>query len=58
MRILLAIDDSKFTEAITQAVIRQARPADTEVRVLHVVEPQSLLIVREMGVYESDLESV
>lgn len=39
MRILLAIDDSKFSEAATQAVIAQARPQKDEVRVLHVVEP-------------------
>jgi nucleotide-binding universal stress UspA family protein len=39
MKILLAIDDSKFSEAATQAVLRQARPQDTEVRVLSVMEP-------------------
>lgn len=39
MKILLAIDDSKFSEAATEAVIRQATPQVTEVRVLHVIEP-------------------
>jgi nucleotide-binding universal stress UspA family protein len=39
MKILLAIDDSKFSEAAIQAVIAQAHSKDTEVRVLHVVEP-------------------
>lgn len=39
MKLLLAIDGSKFSEAATQAVITQVRPEDTEVRVLHVVEP-------------------
>jgi len=39
MKILLAIDDSTFSEAATQAVIAQARPKETEVRVLHVMEP-------------------
>jgi len=38
MKVLLAIDDSKFSEAATQALIAQARPAETEVRVLHVIE--------------------
>jgi nucleotide-binding universal stress UspA family protein len=39
MRILLAIDDSRFSEAAANSVVRQFRPEDTEVRVLHVVEP-------------------
>lgn len=39
MKILLAIDDSKFSEAATQTVIKQFPPEKTEVRVLHVVEP-------------------
>jgi nucleotide-binding universal stress UspA family protein len=38
MKILLAIDDSKFSEAATQAVLEQARPQDTEVRVLSVIQ--------------------
>jgi nucleotide-binding universal stress UspA family protein len=38
MKILLAIDDSTFSEAAIQALIAQARPKETEVRVLHVIE--------------------
>jgi nucleotide-binding universal stress UspA family protein len=38
MRVLLAIDDSKFSEAATQAVIAQYRPQGTEVKVLNVVD--------------------
>ncbi len=38
MRILLAIDDSKFSEAATHAVIAQAIPGKAEVRVVHVVD--------------------
>jgi len=38
MKVLLAIDDSKFSEAATQALIAQARPGETEVRVLYVIE--------------------
>jgi len=38
MKILLTIDDSKFSEAATQALIAQAQPKGTEVRVLHVIE--------------------
>lgn len=58
MKILLAIDDSKFSEAAVQAVIARAHSKDTEVRVLHVVEPPSLLIARETGVYDPALEAV
>jgi len=39
MRILLAIDDSKFSEAVMNALIAQAPPKSSEVRVLHVIEP-------------------
>ncbi len=39
MRLLLAVDSSTFSEAATQAVIAQSQPKETEVRVLHVVEP-------------------
>jgi len=43
MKILLAIDDSKFSEAATQAVIRQMKPEGAEVCVLHVVEALLLM---------------
>jgi nucleotide-binding universal stress UspA family protein len=43
MKILLAIDESKFSEAAAQAVIRQIKPDGVEVCVLHVVEPLLLL---------------
>jgi nucleotide-binding universal stress UspA family protein len=39
MKILMAIDDSKSSEEATQALIAQAQPKATEVRVLHVIEP-------------------
>jgi nucleotide-binding universal stress UspA family protein len=42
MRILLAIDDSKFSEAATRALIEQIKPSGNEVRVLHVMEPMTL----------------
>lgn len=57
VRILLAIDDSTFSEAATGTVIEQARSRDTKVRVLHVVEPPPLLVAREMGGYEPALET-
>ena len=60
MKILLAIDDSKFSEAAIQMVVAQARPQDTEVRVLHVLLPPSLLLGREMGGggYDPELETI
>jgi nucleotide-binding universal stress UspA family protein len=58
MKILLAVDDSKFSEAAVQAVLAQARPQETEVRVLHVLEPPSLLLGREMGGYDPEFEAV
>ena len=58
MKVLLAIDDSKFSDAAVQAVIAQAHSKDTEVRVLHIVEPPSLLVGREMGGYDPALEAV
>jgi nucleotide-binding universal stress UspA family protein len=38
MRLLLAIDDSKFSEAATRAVVAQFPPQGTQVRVLNVVD--------------------
>lgn len=41
-KILLAVDDSEFSKAATTAVLREFRPGESEVRVLHVVEPLRL----------------
>ena len=49
MKILLAVDDSNFSEAAAQAVITQMRPESTEVCVLHVVEPLLLIPYYYMG---------
>jgi nucleotide-binding universal stress UspA family protein len=43
MKILLAIDGSKFSELATEALIRQYKPQDNEVRVLHAVESSKLM---------------
>ena len=53
MRILRAIDDSKFAEVATETVIAQARPKETEVHVLNVIDvlPQ---LMPEMGKYTPD----
>lgn len=39
MKILLAIDDSKFSQAAVRMLVEQNNPHKTAVRVLHVVEP-------------------
>jgi nucleotide-binding universal stress UspA family protein len=43
LKILLAIDDSRFSEAAVQMVASQCRPESTEVRVLHILEPITAL---------------
>lgn len=52
MKILLAIDDSKFSEAATAAVLTQMSPRETEMCILHVVEP--LLLVPEFRTGDID----
>ena len=44
MRILLAIDDSKYSKAAVRTLMGQIKRKGTEVRVLHVVEPISAYI--------------
>ena len=39
MRILLALDDSKYSVGATDALIAQAKTENAEVHLLHVVEP-------------------
>jgi nucleotide-binding universal stress UspA family protein len=39
MKILLAVDDSKYSQAAIQSVLQKAHTEDTEVRVLHILEP-------------------
>src|ERR1035441_6306264 len=41
MKILVGIDDSKFSGDVLQAVITQFRPEHIEVRVLHVLQPSA-----------------
>jgi nucleotide-binding universal stress UspA family protein len=41
-KILLAIDDSEVAKAATAAVVREFRPLESEVNVLHVVDPLRL----------------
>lgn len=58
MKILLAIDDSKFSQAAVQSVVGRGWLPGTEVKVLHVIEPPSLLLGREMTGYDPEFEEL
>ena len=58
MKILVAIDGSDFSQAALQSVMARPWPPDTEVKILHVVEPPSLLMGREMSGYDPEFEVV
>jgi nucleotide-binding universal stress UspA family protein len=47
MKILLAVDDSEFSEAATKKLAAEIRPQDSEVLVLEVVEPLVSMIPPE-----------
>jgi nucleotide-binding universal stress UspA family protein len=49
MKILLAVDDSKFSEAALKTVTSQYRPQGTQVRVLHVLQPIALSAPPQMS---------
>jgi nucleotide-binding universal stress UspA family protein len=57
MKVLLAIDDSEPSQVATRMVIEQVVPGKTEVRVLNVVRPPTLLVAREMVGYDPALEN-
>lgn len=42
MKVLLAVDNSKFSQAAVNTLIAQIQPKGTEVCVLHVIEPITL----------------
>jgi nucleotide-binding universal stress UspA family protein len=48
MKILLAIDDSPFTEASVQTLISQFDATKTEVRIINVVEPITIAAPPQM----------
>ncbi len=49
MKILFATDDSKFSDAAAMNLAAQFRPQDTEVLVMHVVEPVAVAAVPQMS---------
>ncbi len=57
MKLLLAVDDSKFSEAAIQAVITRHKVPGLEVRVLHAAEAPMLFEAPEMAEYIPPEES-
>jgi nucleotide-binding universal stress UspA family protein len=53
MKILLALDDSKYSEAAAQAIVRQMRSEGAEVCVFHVVVPLLIIPYGYMGHVET-----
>ena len=49
MKVMLAIDDSRFCAAAVRMVLAQNPPGDTTVKVLHVVEPLMTPYYPELG---------
>jgi len=49
MKILLAVDDSKFSEKATQALASVCRTPDAEVLVLRVIEPRFYSVPPQMS---------
>jgi len=43
IKILLAVDDSDFSKASIEMLVREIRPENTEVHILHVVESVKLM---------------
>lgn len=57
MKVLIGIDNSKFSENVIQAVVNQFRPKNTEVLVLHVLQPIAAMAPPEMAQgYAPELE--
>ena len=51
MRILLAIDDSRFSQEAMRTLIKQVQPNGTKVRVLHIIAPVPAAFAIEMAPY-------
>jgi len=57
-KILLPVDDSTFSEGASQFLSEQVLPSKAEIRVMHVVEPPTLLVFREMCGQELELQHI
>ncbi|HYL09557.1 MAG TPA: universal stress protein [Candidatus Acidoferrales bacterium] len=58
MRILLAVDDSKFSEAAVREVAERGHTADSEARVLTVVEPMPVPADGQVWGFALDMNAI
>jgi nucleotide-binding universal stress UspA family protein len=59
MKVLMGIDDSKYAAEIARAFVAQFRAENTEVLVLHVLQPLGLMAPPEMAFgYAPELEEM
>ena len=59
MKVLMGIDDSKYAAEIARAFVAQFRAENTEVLVLHVLQPLGLMAPPEMAMgYAPELEEM
>jgi nucleotide-binding universal stress UspA family protein len=49
MKVIAAVDDAVGLEAIASKVIAQLKPAGTEIRLVHVVDPFPVAIAERLG---------
>jgi nucleotide-binding universal stress UspA family protein len=49
MKILVALDDSKFSKAAANAVITRMKPDGSQVKLLHVLAPFPVALAQRMG---------
>jgi nucleotide-binding universal stress UspA family protein len=58
MKILLAVDDSSYSEAAVQDVALQGHPKETQVLVMHVIQPISVAAPPQMAAgYAPELDA-
>ncbi len=56
MKILMGIDGSNFSEDVLRAIVKQFRTENTEVRVLHVLQPSAPAPPQMALVYAPELD--
>jgi nucleotide-binding universal stress UspA family protein len=57
MKILVGVDDSKFSEEALRAIVAQFRPQSTEIRLLHVLQSIAISAPPQMSArYAPELE--
>ena len=49
MKVLVGVDESTFSGDVLKAIVRQFRAEDTEIRVLHVLQPIAFEAPPQMG---------